>query len=913
MWSQIRAPSLFLVLCFSLCNVISGQTRINLNGIWTIQAEGDHISYPATVPGGVYMALYRKGVIKNPYAGFNDVAYREIGKKNWNFTRTFKVSNSTLQSKKIILVCEGIDTVAQVYINGQHVTKTSNMFVRYVIDVKKYVSAGTNSITVAFTSPVTAAQEANNELNYVIPPECPNFKQNGECHINLLRKTQASFSWDWGPAFPTQSIWRDIYIDYFNTSVIRDITTKTYKEKDVWNLEVVVFFDKRAGTPIKGQLSIHINELKVMLTTSVDLADDSNQLKSILKIPKESVVKPWWPHGYGSPYLYTLDVIYASKNDIDPSARQLRIGFRTVELVQHPVSKRPHEGLTFYFKINGLPVFFKGSNWIPADSFQERVTPKRIRNILQSLIDANQNSIRVWGGGVYESDEFYQIADELGVMIWHDFMFAVALYPATPEFLTSVAEEVRYQVRRLMYHPSIVIWAGNNENELGLVRGWFGGDRPRYQYRKDYLDLYVTTIGRNVTKEDSSRPYVTSSPSNGAKTKQDGWISSNPDSWNYGDIHFYDYVSDLWKDFNIPIPRFASEYGVQSWCSYSSLLPLMDAKDLKYWSNFTEHRQHHIGGQVEMEAEILQHFDIPASSKKFRPKVFQDIIYLTQINQAMSIRFETESYRRHQSEAVNGNGLTMGALYWQLNDIWQAPTWSSLEYDGKWKMLHYYSTKFFASVLISPYIANEKTLHVNMVVDEIPIKEHRQPKGNLQLIPIKNSKTKSVLTGTVLVKLYNWQNRTPVKNWSQKYTLNQTSEVVLKVLLSEIKGNKKCPQLSSCFLHFSTEKGESGPTSWLPLGRFKQDGNIPLAKIKIMKVSETKGKNDTFNIDLSSTNIAPFVWLEAVGVLGRFSDNGFLMLNPNRTIEFYAWQNVTVPKLKSSLTVKSLMDVYAKK
>ncbi|CAI9735293.1 betabeta-mannosidase-like [Octopus vulgaris] len=522
--------------------------------------------------------------------------------------------------------------------------------------------------------------------------------------------------------------------------------------------------------------------------------------------------------------------------------------------------------------------------------------------------------MRVWGGGVYESDEFYQIADEFGVMIWQDFMFAVALYPDTPQFLASVKDEVVYQVRRLMHHPSIVIWAGNNENEIALVNGWFPLSLEHYKkYREAYIKLYVDTIGTNVMKEDNSRPFVTSSPSNGVKTKSDGGISPNPASQNYGDIHFYDYISNLWLDSSIPIPRFASEYGIQSWCSYSSLVPLLNQSALKYWSNFTIHRQHHLAGQLEMEAEILQHFDLPPSSKKFKHKTFQDIIYLTQINQAMSIRFETESYRRHQSEVVNGLGITMGALYWQLNDIWQAPTWSSIEYDGTWKMLHYYSKKFFSPVLISPYFVNEKMLYINMVVDGIPIKEHRRSDGSLEMVPLNISKSKnSVLTGTLQVKLYNWKNRTPVKSWTQKYSLDKTSDVVLKIPASEIVDHKKC-SLTSCFLFFSLDSEDSVSTSWLPLGRLVPSGGIPFAKIKITKVVAVSGRNNTFDITLQSSDIAPFVWLEATGILGRFSDNGFLMINASKSVEFYAWQNVPVDQLKTSLTVKSLMDVYDKR
>lgn len=911
----ILSITFFFVIISTPWKSVNGQVHLELNGDWTIQAEGENEQYPATVPGGVYMALYHNNVISDPYANFNDVNYRWISKKNWIFKKQLNITEEMMDKQHLLLVCNGLDTIANVSINGHIIGNASNMFVRYIFDIKNYVKVGDNELKVSFTSAVTAAKALFDKLPYEVPPSCPPSKQNGECHVNMLRKMQASFSWDWGPAFPDQGIWRDISIESFNSSLIENVKVNTYKGTQGWNLEVEVFFYPYSKALITGKLAIHLSALKIMSTVSLHLSKGDYSKLITIKVPKDIVVKQWWPNGYGTPYLYPLDLIFTSADGQELSAKQIRIGFRTVKLVQNQVTAKPADGLSFYFKVNGIPIFFKGSNWIPADSFQERVTETRIRNLLQSTVDAKQNSIRIWGGGVYESDKFYEVADELGIMIWHDFMFAVALYPTTKDFLNSVEEEITYQVRRLMYHPSIVIWAGNNENELALRSNWFLTSLNFARYKADYVKLYVDTIMPIVKKEDPCRPYVTSSPSNGIQTKKEDWVALNPGDLRFGDIHHYDYIRDLWKDSDIPIPRFSSEYGIQSWPSFASLKSVYNKSEMSYWSKFTIHRQHHIGGQIEMEAEILQHFDIPPLVKNNELGEFQKLIYLTQINQAMAIRFETESYRRHQSQVVEGLGLTMGALYWQLNDIWQGPTWSSLEYDGTWKMLHYFSRKFFAPKLISPYFDDKDVLNVDMVIDGIPVKEKRIVTNyTLSFVPYRQRKAawSRILSGKLHMRVYKWKNRNPLKTWIKEYHLNKTADTVFQIPLKTIMEESKCPQKSQCFLYFYTKSLMSGPNSWLPLDRFKPASGIPFAKIKVINVTavpQHKQKR-VFAIFLSSNEITPFVWLEAPGISGRFSDNGFLMICKKKVLKFFAWEDIKADQLKNALTVKSLMDVY---
>ncbi|KFM71618.1 Beta-mannosidase, partial [Stegodyphus mimosarum] len=584
------------------------------------------------------------------------------------------------------------------------------MFIRYIFDIK-HILQSNNTIVVSFRSPVAYAEEKHNEQTlkrYVIPPTCPPPVQNGECHVNYIRKTQSSFSWDWGPSFPTQGIWKPLEIVGFDTVLIRDVSVIThftgYGPANVKSITVTVFMETATSDAISGVFGIYLNgttllNSKAVITPDADLL--SKQTFN-LNMPKNFKVKLWWPNGLGNQPLYLLEVVFFNKEE--KAYKAVKIGFRSIKLVQEPIQNST--GLSFYFQVNGIPFFAKGSNWIPADSFLERVTTEYIENLLQSAKGAHMNMLRVWGGGAYETDEFYELADRMGLLIWQDFMFACALYPTDDIFLKSVAVEVTQQVRRLQHHPSLLLWAGNNENEQSISGYWWPAVKEHLeQYKADYVKLYIKTIMALVINEDPSRAFLPSSPSNGPKTVQEGWVSSDPQDVHFGDVHFYTYSGSEWDPSMYPRARFVSEYGFQSYPSFETLANVSNYKDWVYpFGDWMTHRQHHMFGNLEIGSMIGEHFILP--SKTCGIKGFKDVLYLSQITQAVAIKTETEKYRRSQSDVINGEGKTMGALYWQLNDIWQAPSWSSIEYGGKWKMLHYYAKNFFSPLLVSPYEEN---------------------------------------------------------------------------------------------------------------------------------------------------------------------------------------------------------------
>ncbi|GFN78881.1 beta-mannosidase [Plakobranchus ocellatus] len=782
--------------------LLHAYSRLPLNGKkWTVIESISGQKIPGEVPGTPYTTLLEQGLIKNPLYRDNDVSLAWIGRTNWTYSLDFTVPDDVVSASCATLVFDGLDTIATISLNGKKVGEANNMFLRWDYDISRMLQKNGNSLRVDFTSAVLVAKSKAESSSYTIPPNCPPAVQRGECHVNQLRKEQCSFSWDWGPSFPTQGIWKPVYIDVFNSAILKDLSAVVMKVNDQWRIDVEADFDVVKGSGVKGQLQAAIKELNLTYSATISVSPDQNRTKFIITVPKTTNVPLWWPNGYGNQPLFTLNATFVSGGE--SSSRSLRIGFRTVELVQEPVTNKsmPSQGktdsastgLSFYFKVNGIPIFLKGSNWIPADSFQERITREHLSYLLSSAANVSINSMRVWGGGVYESDDLYDLCDELGILVWQDFMFSVALYPAYPQFLESVSLEIQYQVRRLKHHTSVLVWAGNNENEKGLRQDWYNVKANYSLYYKDYIELYVTTIKPVVEAEDPSRQYLSSSPSDGAESVRQGYVAQDPGSELYGDIHSYDYAADQWNASVFRIPRMASEYGIQSWCNNESLADVFLPSDFDVDSKMVDHRQHHAMGNSQMKAEVEAHLQFSQTSD---PKLsFAEFVYLTQVNQAMSMRTQTEHYRRYQSRLLkDGRGLTMGALYWQLNDIWQAPTWASIDYEGRWKMLHYFARSFFNKHLISPYNSDPNTLDVFIVVDEIPIKEIRSSStGFLQFRPLSTvsdimeselplADAHSVLeqvragtSGKLKIEMYQYSSFKPLFSWDVPYQFRPLS------------------------------------------------------------------------------------------------------------------------------------------
>ncbi|XP_077564268.1 beta-mannosidase-like [Haemaphysalis longicornis] len=656
------------------------------------------IRVPCIVPGGIYTDLKRAGVIEEPYWGFNDMNYEWVAHENWTFYRDFKVPANLLRYNEVILVAHGIDTVCNVTLNGVALLEARNMFVRYEASVKSSLHRGRNRIRVQCESPVTYARRMHErqQAEYPVYPLCPSPAQGGQCHVNFIRKMPCSFGWDWAPSFPSTGIWKSIEIEAYDEVVIRDVTVTTTPQRrprggQKWIIELTVFYKRSTRAPRNGT----IRTIKV---------------------------EPWWPTGYGSQNLYCLNVTLYGKKE--SSQKTAMFGFRTVRINEDEI-ENTNGGTEFYFEINGVPIYAKGSNWVPADIFPERATSDYVEDLLISAKDANMNMLRVWGGGVYETDDFYDKADELGILIWQDMMFSTSLYPADSAFLQSVATEVEQQVRRLQRHPSLVVWVGNNENEEAMAYVWWDGVSDRMeQYVDDYKKLYVGTVKEVIDKEDTSRPFLPSTPSSGRLTARQGWISHDPNSHLSGDKHHYDYVANAWVPSSYPGARFVSEFGLQSYPSRETMKRVAAARMLTFpLSTFLDHRQHQMQGAEHVVSGIGLHFSLmlkgePALTNK--QKAYDVFAFLSQIVQAEGVRTGCEAFRRWRGHLLQaeGSGHNMGVLFWQLNDIWPAPSWSAIEYGGRWKMLQYFAKRFFSPVLVSPYVS-DLSLRVFIINDHL--------------------------------------------------------------------------------------------------------------------------------------------------------------------------------------------------
>ncbi|XP_063965310.1 beta-mannosidase-like isoform X1 [Lytechinus pictus] len=884
----------FILIVLASCWLqTNGELTFDLNGQWKLTNSNGSISIPGQVPGSVHTDLISSGILSDPYYRFNDDLYKWVGRENWTYTHSFTVPSELVKKHNVKLVSKGLDTIANITLNGIPVGSSTNMFVRHVWDVTPVLKVGENIIQVAFESPITFSATRFSSYPYDVPPDCPPPVQHGFCHPNFIRKEQSSFSWDWGPGFAPIGIWKDIYLEAFDDPILRDVTAISYESGNSvseppnpgW-LNITMYFDLGnlpSNESINATVLVWFPTMNYTKIFDIEIDIDHDQISKQVFVPKAEL---WYPHGYGSQTLYPLNVTLKISRSGETSSRSMKVGFRNVELVQEKIANST--GLSFYFKINNIPIFIKGSNWIPADAFQERITRSNLTGLLQSAIDANIHALRVWGGGVYERDEFYELCDELGIIVWQDFMFACAMYPVDEVFRSSVAEEVHYQVRRLSSHPSIIAWSANNENEKALRKDWYDTSRNFTRYENDYIALYIGVIREIVLSQATGLPFMSSSPSNGLLTEMQGWVAKDPSSVYYGDVHYYNYSADCWDVSSYPKPRFASEYGVQSWPSFRTLGPVSIATDWSYSSAFSNHRQHHMFGQAQILAQIQRHFNLPSS--KDHLVYFKDLLYLTQVSQALCIKFETEHYRRLQSILVDGQGHCMGALYWQLNDIWQAPSWSSIEYGGQWKMLHYYVKDFFSPILAS-----------GMIQDE-------------ELYGYSVTETDNLVDASFVTSIWSWTDLKPKYQVTNQFSQNAlSSKMVLRIPLDDLLQKAACGSnpLPTCFVTmviYHNNSTQLSPINPLFLSSFSDVIGLKKPVIRISSVS--KVLTDEFLITLKTSSIAPFTWLDSGGLRGRFSQNGFLMMTPSISVTFFAWESMSTEELANSLTVSSLMDLY---
>jgi beta-mannosidase len=647
----------------------------SLTGDWMFCQAGTEEWLPAKVPGGVHTDLMAAGRISDPFVGDEEKRVQWVAESDWTYRRTFVADQTLLAEQRLYLVCDGLDTLAAVTLNGQSLGSAENMFRRYEWEVKSLLREGENELTIDFPSAVgyiTSLHDAR-PMHGVLQaiPGGP-----------YLRKAPCQFGWDWGPMLPPIGIWKDIRLEGRSAARLDDVHLRQHHDEGEVVLSVKVTVERWRDVPLTAVLRVTDPDGKTQ-ACSAQVEPGGRVVHMQMDITGPQL---WWPNGYPSPALdrasHGEQPLYAVQVELGTigavcDERTYQVGLRTLELRREPDGW----GESFTFVVNGVPIFCKWSNWIPADSFPTRIGDEDLEHLIRSVAQTHQNMLRVWGGGFYEEERFYDLCDRYGILVWQDFVFSCSIYPLDDRaFLENVHIEAVENIRRLRHRASLALWCGNNEMEWGWVH--WGWDRPEAADLKAAYDQFFHHIlPKWCTAEDPDTPYWPSSPSSGEPFQ-------DPNGQAKGDAHYW----DVWhgrKPFTAyrgQFPRFMSEFGFQSLPPLKTVATYAEEKDWNMTSYIMEHHQRSWSGNGLMISQMTDSFRMPNS--------FASLVYLSMVLQAEGIRYGVEHWRRNMDRVS-------GTLYWQTNDCWPVASWSSLDYFGRWKALHYAARRFYASLMLS--------------------------------------------------------------------------------------------------------------------------------------------------------------------------------------------------------------------
>lgn len=654
--------SLFITSCL---NQEYKKVEILINN-WEFRELGQQW-FPAKVPGSVHLDLYSNNLIDDPFYRANENKLQWIEDKQWEYKAKFNLDRDFIANKNIHLIFSGIDTYADVYLNDSLIQKCDNYFVSYDIKLDSLLKVS-NELRFVFESTVDKAKFLQKNNTYYLP---------GEERV-YVRKPQFHFGWDWGPRFIGCGITEKVKLVASNKPKIYDFYMSTLSISD---------------TKAEMRLEIELSDIDTNFHT-LDFLGKKYPLKSKKSIIDFTIENPklWWPRGYGDQFIYPLNIKLLSSKGQCLDEVNSSFSIRNIRLVE----QEDEMGKGFKFQVNGIDVFAKGANYIPLDFFHTRIDSFHYRDALYDAVEANMNMLRVWGGGIYEDDYFYDLCDSLGILVWQDFMFACAMYPGDKVFMNSVKLEAIQQIKRLRKHPSIALWCGNNENSEGWHRwGWQSSrsDEEIKSIWEDYQDLF-TQLLPNLVDSLTNTDYWESSPKYGR---------GDPQHKYKGDAHYWGiwHDSEPFENFELKVPRFMSEFGFQSFLDMNAISKFTINEDLSLDSEVINSHQKHPRGNKLIKEYMQRHFN--------DPKDFKGFVYLSQILQAEGVCIGIESHRRAKP-------YNMGTLYWQFNDCWPSISWSSRDFYGNWKALHYAAKKSFEDILIST-VQSEDSLFVYIVND----------------------------------------------------------------------------------------------------------------------------------------------------------------------------------------------------
>lgn len=682
--------------------------QVNLGGAWRMREADSETWHSAYVPGSVYADLMADGTMPDPFWRENELDAFERMKKDYVYQRTFTVTEAQLAHAHVELVCEGLDTLAHVSLNGREIAFTDNMHITWVWDVKEQLHAGENTLEIRFDSPILyCAKKAEEAPGWESSDATPGFRH--------LRKAHCMFGWDWGPRLPDAGIWRPIFLRTWDAARLENALMLQAHHDGV--VDVTIRPEIAGESAWSAEITAPDGEVIIIPETTA--------AEQVITIEHPQL---WWPNGLGKQPLYRVTVRLATGD-----TRVWRIGLRTMT-----VSREKDEwGEEFCHVVNGMKVFAMGADYIPEDNILARVTPERTRRLLEDCKAANFNAIRVWGGGYYPDDAFYDICDELGLLVWQDLMYACAFYDLTPDFERSIRVETHQNVARLRHHASLALICGNNEMEMFMAgansalinhRTW--EFVPTYPHHiTDYVKMFEYILPA-IVKETAPQTYWwPASPSSGGNFDA-------PNDENRGDNHYWDvwHGEKPFTEYRKFFFRYASEFGFQSFPCLKSVEQFTLPDDRNIFSRVMERHQRNQAANGKILSYLSQTFRYPNS--------FDDLLYASQLMQAEAIRYGVEHWRRNR-------GRCMGAIIWQLNDIWPVASWASIDYYGRWKALHYAAKRFFAPVMI--FAEEEGELSQNPKINEY----HPAPLEKSFRLNVCNETLRDV-TGEVV-----WALRTP--------------------------------------------------------------------------------------------------------------------------------------------------------
>jgi beta-mannosidase len=866
--------AVFSVLLFSLLGALpltaSEPSSRMLDSGWQFRAVGNmnHADvkqwHPAQVPGVVHTDLLHNSLIPDPFDRDNEFHLQWIGLTDWEYQTRFQVDAAALGHDHVDLVFEGLDTFADVYLNDQAILQANNMFRSWRIPAKALLKPGQNTLRIVFHSAVTEMLPYVKSLPFVLPSISTNISANEEnlATAPYTRKAPYQYGWDWGPRFLTEGIWQPVRLETWDS--LRIDNFHTHQQKIAADMAgVTAELDIEAGKATTATLNLAHDELSGAPTAdgsqTLQLDAGMNHVSFPIRIAKPRL---WYPVGYGAQSRYRFFAVIRTGREVAAQA-QVKTGLRSVELRRIP----DQWGKSFEFVVNGIAVFGKGADVIPFDSFPNRVTPEVHRKILQAARDANMNMLREWGGGYYESEDFYDICDELGLMVWQEFAFGGDMIPGDSAFQENVRREAIDQIKRLRNHPSIVIWCGNNEVETGWYH-W--GDRQEFKNSispeardrvwQDYVIMFADILKSAVSEYTDPVAYWPSSPS--------ADFEEIPDNQHNGDMHYW----AVWhqqapaQDYTKQFPRFMTEYGFQSFPEIRTIRTFAEKpEDFDIRSTVMQAHQKNKGGNERILTYMLREYR--------QPKDFASFVYLSQVQQAEIIKIGAEHLRRQKPRV-------MGSLYWQLNDCWPVASWASIDYYGRWKALNYYARRFYNDLLISPFLHDDK-------VDVYAVSDRLQP-----------------LSGTIHTRLLDFSGNRLLDQTKEIQIPAQSSAIYLTFDKAELTA-KADPHRS--FLVFELEVGGKKVSRNLIFFDAMHSLELPV----MPKIESTLSKaGGDYTITLQSSKLARGVNISFGDIDVETSDNYFDLL-PGEPATITVKSAATVDQLKSALKITSLTEAYA--